>query len=116
MDALREVFDQVQSMKIDDISPDTVRQLYTLWWQTNEKRFFELFKSTEFTRRMNEVANHGFALKQRIDRINAEWCKAMSIPTMRDFDEMAEALQGLRKKVRLQEKVIEELRNKVDNV
>lgn len=114
MEALREVFDKVQSLKFDEMKPETLREIYQIWWTTNENAYFELFKTPEFGNAMGEVLNYGLRLKKRLDELTAEWCKAMSIPSYREFDEVAMAVHELRRKVRRQQKTIEELQQKLE--
>lgn len=114
LEALKEVFDKVQGMKLEEMKPETMREIYGIWWSTNENAFFELFKRPDFGNAMAEVLNYGLRLKQRIDELTAEWCKALSIPTDEDFDEVAKTVQELRRKVRMQQKAIEELQRKLE--
>ena len=116
MEALKEVFDKVQDLKTHEIGPETLREAYLIWWTSNENAFFELFKSPDFGNAMAEVLNQGLMLKKRLDELTAEWCKALSIPSNRDFDEVAMAVQELRRRVRQQQKTIEELQRKLDQV
>ncbi len=113
-EALKEVFEKVQNLKFDEVTPETVREIYQIWWTTNENAFFELFKSPEFCSAMGEVLNYGLRLKKRLDELTAEWCKALSIPSNREFDEVAMAVQELRRKVHTQQKTIEELQRKLE--
>ncbi len=112
-EALKEVFDKVQNMKLEEMKPETLREIYQIWWTTNENAFFQLFKNPDFCNAMGEVLNYGLRLKKRLDELTAEWCKAMSIPSNREFDEVAMAVQDLRRKVRMQQKTIEELERKL---
>ena len=116
MEALKEVFDKVQDLKVEEMGPETLREIYLIWWTTNENVFFELFKSPEFGNAMGEVLSRGLTLKKRLDENTAEWCKALSIPSNRDFDEVAMAVQELRRKVHQQQKTIEELQRKLEQV
>jgi len=113
MEALRKVFDKLQNLKFEEMTPETIREIYQIWWATNETVFFELFKRPDFGKAMNEVLNYGLRLKKRLDDLTAEWCKALSVPSNREFDEVALVLQELRRKVRLQQKAIEELQRKL---
>jgi class III poly(R)-hydroxyalkanoic acid synthase PhaE subunit len=114
MEALKEVFDRVQSLKFEEMTPETVREIYKIWWVSNENAFFELFKKPEFGTTMAEVLNYGLKLKQRLDELTAEWCEALSIPSNRELDEVIKVVQDLRRKVRAQQKTIEELQRKLE--
>ena len=64
---------------------------------------------------MAEVLNYGLRLKKRLNELTSEWCEALSIPSNRELDEVAKTIQELRRKVRSQQKAIEELQRKLDN-
>jgi len=113
MEALRKTMEQVQSLGFEEMTPENLREVYRVWWTTNENAFFELFKSPEFGRAMSEVLNYGLRLKKRLDDLGAEWSKGLSIPSYRDFDEMALVVQDLRRRVRRQERTIEKLQQKL---
>jgi len=112
MDALREMFDKVRKLNLDEFTPETAREIYHLWIVTNEDAFFELFKKPDFSNAMGEVLNLGLRLKKRLDQLNADFCEAMSIPSNRDFDAVAKAIQELRRTVRRQQKAIEALQQR----
>ena len=115
MEALKKVFDKVQNLKFDEMTPETLREIYKIWWTTNEDAFFELFKRHDFNHAMAEVLNYGLRLKKRLDGFTAEWCKVLSIPSNTEFDEVAMSIQELRRRVRMQQKAIEELQQKLEN-
>ena len=107
--ALKEVFTKVQNMKSEDLTPETMQEIYKVWWTTNEDAFFQLFNQPEFGQTMSEALNSGFRLKMRLDDLSADLCQALSIPTNKEYDEAAKAIHELRRKVRLQQKAIEAL-------
>ena len=113
-DALKDVFDKIRGMKSEDVTPETMRDIYKLWWTTNEDVFFELFKRPDFSNAMAEVLHYGLRLKQRIDELTAEWCRSLSIPSNKEFDELAMVVHDLRRRLRQQQKTIEALQQKVE--
>lgn len=114
MAASKELFNKIQNLKHDEFTPDTVREIYKMWVTTNEDAFFELFKQQDFGNAMGEVLNLGLRLKKRLDELTADWCEAMSIPSNREFDAVAKAIQDLRRKVRSQQKAIEALQQQLE--
>jgi class III poly(R)-hydroxyalkanoic acid synthase PhaE subunit len=116
MEALKEVFNRVKNLKATEMKPETMREIYRIWLTTNESAFFELFKRPDFSNAMAEVLNYGLRLKKRLDELTADWCEAVSIPSNREFDEVAETVQELRRKLRAQQKSIEELQRKLEKV
>jgi class III poly(R)-hydroxyalkanoic acid synthase PhaE subunit len=113
-DSLKEVFDKVKNLKVDEMKPETMREIYKIWWTTNENAFFELFNKPDFGQAMSEVLNYGLRLKKRLDDLSAEWCETMSIPSNKEFDEVAMAIQELRRTVHSQQRTIEELQEKLE--
>jgi hypothetical protein len=114
MVALQEMFDKIRNLKHDKFTPDTAREIYKLWIVTNEDTFFQLFKKPEFSNAMGEVLKLGLQLKMRLDELNADICEALSIPSNRDFDAVAKAVQELRRTVRRQQKTIEALQQQIN--
>lgn len=114
MEALKQVFDRVQSLKPEEMKPETMREIYKIWWTTNENAFFELFKKPEFCNAMAEVVNYWLSLKKQVDDLTAEWCKALSIPSIQELDEIAMVVQDLRRKVRMQQKAIEKIQKRLE--
>jgi hypothetical protein len=104
----------VKNLETTEIKPEVLREIYTIWWTTNEDAFFELFKEPEFGNAMSEVLNYGLRLKRRLDELTAEWCDALSIPSNKEFDEAIMVIQELRRKVRLQQKAIEKLQQQIE--
>jgi len=116
MEALKEVFEKMKELKFEEMTPETAREIYKIWVTSNENTFFELFKSPEFSNAMGEVLNHALRLKQRLDDLTAEWCEAFSIPSNRELDAVAMAVQELRRKVHMQQNAIEALQRKLDKI
>jgi hypothetical protein len=114
MDALKEVFDKLKNLKPEEIKPETIREIYKIWWTTNEDAFFDLFKRPDFSSAMGEVLSYGLRLKKRLDDLSSEWCETLSIPSNAEFDELARVVHELRRKVRLQEKAIDELKERLE--
>jgi class III poly(R)-hydroxyalkanoic acid synthase PhaE subunit len=114
MEALKALFDKIQNLKHDEFTPETVREIYKMWVATNEDAFFDLFKRPGFSNAMGEVLNMGLRLKKRLDELTADWCEAMSIPSNREFDAVAKAVQELRRKVRSQQITIDVLQQQLD--
>jgi class III poly(R)-hydroxyalkanoic acid synthase PhaE subunit len=113
-DALREFFDQLKQFKTEELTPERLRDVYRIWWTTNENAMFELFKKPEFGNAMGEMLNYGMRLKQRLDELTRDWCNSLSIPSREDFDELAKAVHELRRKVRRQQKIIDALQGKAE--
>ncbi len=114
MEALKEAFDKVKKLKFEEMTPESMREVYKIWWTTNEDTFFELFKRPDFSDAMAEALNHGLRLKMRLNDLSTDWCKALPIPSNQEFEEVAKTVHELRRKVRLQQKSIEQLQQKLE--
>jgi class III poly(R)-hydroxyalkanoic acid synthase PhaE subunit len=112
--ALQEFFDRLKGLKEEEMTPERLREVYKIWWTTNENALFDLFKKPEFGNAMGEMLNYGLTLKKRLDELTTDWCNALSIPSREDFDELAKAVHELRRKVRRQQKLIEALQRKTE--
>jgi hypothetical protein len=113
MEALKKTMERLQELKFEEMTSESLHEIYRIWWTTNENAFFELFKTPEFSKAMGEVLNYGLRLKKRLDELVADWSKTLSIPSYRDFDEIAWAIQELRRRVRQQEKTIQKLQKEL---
>jgi class III poly(R)-hydroxyalkanoic acid synthase PhaE subunit len=113
-EALKEFFDRLSTFKAEEMTPERLREVYRLWWTTNENALFDLFKRPEFGNAMSEMLSYGMRLKKRLDELTGDWCKSLSIPSREDFDELAKAVHELRRKVRQQQKLIDALLKKTD--
>lgn len=116
MAALKEVFEQIRDLKINEATPEAIREIYKVWLATSEKRFHELFRRPDFCHTVSEVLNCMFRLKQQLNEMSAQWCEAMSIPSRRDHDHMAMAIQDLRRKVHAQQRTISALQEHLNAV
>ncbi|MEW6333286.1 MAG: poly(R)-hydroxyalkanoic acid synthase subunit PhaE, partial [Thermodesulfobacteriota bacterium] len=114
MAALNALFGKIRSLRHEEFTPDTVKEIYKMWVITNEDAYFELFKQPDFSNAMGEVLNLGLRLKKHLDGLTADWCESVSIPSNREFDSVARAVQELRRKVRSQQKAIEALQQQLE--
>ncbi|MDA8139505.1 MAG: hypothetical protein M0036_12715 [Desulfobacteraceae bacterium] len=113
IEAFKEVFDRIHQLDLKEMTPEAMREIYKIWLTTNEKTFHRLFKQPDFCNTMGEVLNCMFRFKKQMNDLTAKWCEAMSIPSGRDHDQMAMAIQDLRRKVHAQQKTISALQQKL---
>jgi class III poly(R)-hydroxyalkanoic acid synthase PhaE subunit len=114
LDALQEFFDRLKHFKAEEMTPERLKEIYRIWWTTNENALFDLFKKPAFGNAMGEVLNYGLRLKKRLDELTAEWCKSVSLPSREDYDELAKVVHELRRQVRRQEKIIAALQKRAE--
>ncbi len=109
VEALREFLTQVGEAGIEALAARPLRDVYRMWWTANENAFVRMFALPDFGTAMNEVLAGSLDLKQCTDDMAAGWCRQASVPTRADFDELAAAVQDLRRTVRRQAHEIESL-------
>jgi len=109
LDALSEFLGRVREAGLDTIASKPLREIYRLWWTTNENAFLRLFQTPEFGRAVNEVMARSLQLKARNEDLAAEWCRKAAIPTRADFDELVATVHELRRQVRRQAEELETL-------
>lgn len=112
--AFEEVFDQINQLNLKELTPEAMREIYKIWLTTNEKAFHRLFRRPDFCNTMGEVLNCMFRFKKQMNDLTAKWCETMSLPSGRDHDQMAMAIQDLRRKVHVQQKTITALQQKLE--
>lgn len=90
-------------------APKTYKELYRLWWQTNEDAFFELFKTDSFARILGKTVDAGVAFKKHLDELLLEYISQLPVPTNRDMDSVYKTIHELKATIKKQEKKIEAL-------
>jgi hypothetical protein len=79
--------------------PKESKAIYAMWIKILEGHFMTLFKSADYTAAMSKTlaaANH-FAIARQ--RVTEDWLRLVPAPTMRDLDELAQEVYGLKKRV-----------------
>ena len=103
------MFERLGELEGKELTPETFREFYKIWWTINEDTYQELFVSPEFIGLMQEVLRRGLVLRQRTDKLSAESLSTLNIPTKDDMDEIYKAIYDLRKEVRWQRRGLHEL-------
>lgn len=107
--ASEKVFGRLLEFQGREITPDTPREFYRIWWTINEETFHELFLSPEFTSLLREVLRRGLLFRKWLDDLAGQIAEMANLPSKKDMDEIYKALYELKKEVRWQERAIRKL-------
>ena len=113
MNAAEKVFERFAALNIQETTPETLRELYRLWWSTNEEVYQEVFRSKEFIDLSRQMVEQGLLLRKDIDELSDQFLKFTSIPSKKDMDEIYHAIYETRKELREQRRRITDLEKQV---
>lgn len=95
--------------------PETFKDFYKLWWQTNEDAYAELFKSEGFAEILGEMVDAGVSFKKNTDGLLVDMItQALPIATDKEVDSLAKGLQQVKRRVREQAKELRLINEKLD--
>ena len=109
MNAAEKVFQRLSEFKGKELTPETFREFYRIWWTINEDIYYQMFGSEEFTKLLGEVLRQGFLFKKQLDDLSDHIVQFTNLPTKQDMDEIYKTIYDLRKEVRWQRRTIQEL-------
>jgi class III poly(R)-hydroxyalkanoic acid synthase PhaE subunit len=113
LQAGEKVFARLSEFQGRELTPETFREFYRLWWTINEETYHDFFVTPEFIGLLQEVLRRGLLFRKWFDDLTGELFQMINIPTKADMDEIYQALYELRKEVRWQRREIAELEKKV---
>lgn len=97
-------------------APETFSEFYELWWKTNEKAYFELFKTESFSKILGETVDAWVKFKKRYDDLLDDFISSnLPVPTAKEMDTLYKSVYEMRKAIKEQAKKIEELQKKIDS-
>ncbi|OPX86171.1 MAG: Poly(R)-hydroxyalkanoic acid synthase subunit (PHA_synth_III_E) [Pelotomaculum sp. PtaB.Bin104] len=99
-----------------DEAPKTFKELYQMWWQTNEDAFFDLFKTDSFAKILGKTVDAGVVFKKNFDEMLLEYVSQLPVPTNRDMDSVYKTIHELKTTIKEQTKKLEELSNVLKQV
>jgi len=103
-DAAEKVFQRFTAFNIQEITPETFRELYRLWWSSNEEVYQEVFRSKEFIDLSRQMVEQGLVLRKWLDELSDQFFKFTSIPSKKDMDEIHLAIYETKKELREQKR------------
>ncbi|HET6461577.1 MAG TPA: poly(R)-hydroxyalkanoic acid synthase subunit PhaE [Syntrophales bacterium] len=111
--AAERVYDKFTEFVGKEMTPETFREFYRIWWTINEDVYQELFRSEEFSKLSREVNSRGLLFRKWIDDVFEQILKFTSLPSKRDMDEIYRSLYDLKKEVRNQKRTMKELEERL---
>lgn len=90
--------------------PSSFRELYRVWWQTNEEIYIELFRTEEFSRLLGELVGRGMTFRESYQAYVEEVTKELPFPNRSEMDGLYKTVYDLRKEVRRLKREVAELR------
>ncbi len=110
--AMDNVVGDVVKMEIDEVTPETYQVFYKIWVSRNEDSFTELFRSEQFCRTLADTLHKGLEAKKKMDMVIADGLSLFNIPTNKDMEEVYESVYHMKKRIRLLERELEDLKRK----
>jgi len=105
----KELFNRITEYRGQEITSDTLKEFYKMWWTVNEDTYYEMFQSEEFTKLLGEVLQYGLLFRKYVDELTDELVKFTSLPSKKDMDDLYRSIHELKKETRLQKKKIIQL-------
>jgi hypothetical protein len=109
MRAAERVYEKYTEFVGKEITPETFREFYRIWWTINEEVYQELFRSDEFSKLSRDVNRRGLLFRKWIDDVFEQILKFTSLPSKKDMDEIYRSLYNLKKEVRAQKRAIKDV-------
>ena len=80
--------------------PMSFRDLYRLWWQTNEDIYVELFRTEEFSRLLGQLVDKGMQFRADFRSYVEEATKELPFPNRSEMDHLYKTVDRLKREVR----------------
>lgn len=117
----REVMDQmmqnIAELAEKGEAPETFSEFYELWWQTNEKAYFELFKTESFSKILGDAVDAWVKFKKRYDDLLDNYISSnFPVPTDKEMDTLYKSVYEMRKAIKAQAKTIKELQDTLNKL
>jgi class III poly(R)-hydroxyalkanoic acid synthase PhaE subunit len=113
MKAAERVYDKFAEFVGKEVTPETFREFYRIWWTINEEVYQELFRSEEFSKLTLDVNRRGLQFRKWIDDVFEQILKFTSLPSKKDMDEIYRSLYDLKKEVRAQKRAIKNVEKRL---
>jgi|GEM_PF-1212371 len=99
-----------EALSSDDGGPSSFRELYRIWWQTNEEVYIEIFRTEEFARLLGRLVERGMNFRESYRKFLEEATKELPFPNRSEMDSLYKTVYDLRKEVRSLRKELAELK------
>jgi class III poly(R)-hydroxyalkanoic acid synthase PhaE subunit len=114
VESMEKLMSNFANLAEENKAPESFMEFFKLWSKTNEKAFEDLFATDSFSKLMNETANAGYKFKISMDDLIQDQLAFLPLPNRRELDSVEKTVYELRKKLKDQNKQINELKEKVD--
>ena len=108
VERLQERLAEMQEEGVD--APMSFRELYRLWWKTNEDIYVELFKTEEYSKLQGQLVDKGMQFRADFQAYVEEATKELPFPNRSEMDSLYKMLHGLRREVRRLSREVDELK------
>jgi class III poly(R)-hydroxyalkanoic acid synthase PhaE subunit len=107
--AAEKVFQRFIELKPKEITPETYKELYKLWCNTNEEVYQEVSRSKEFVALARQMVEQGLVLRKELDEISDHVLKFTNFPSKKDMDEIYLAIYETKRDLREARRRVREL-------
>jgi len=97
-------------------APQSFKEFYKLWSQTNEEAYLELFATESYAKMLAETIDAGLRFKKGFDDMIQDQMASLPIPTRRELDNLEKSVYQLKRKVKEQSRTIDELLEKLEEM
>jgi len=111
--AAEKVFQRFIDLTPKEITPETYKELYKLWCNTNEEAYQEVSRSKEFVDLAKQMVEQGLLLRKELDEISDHVLKFTNFPSKKDMDEIYLAIYETKRDLREARKRVTELEKQV---
>jgi len=113
LEAAEKVYQRSTEFVGKEVTPETFKAFYRLWWTVNEETYHDLLSSEEFTSMSREMITRGLLFRKWIDDLTDHLLRFTNIPGKKDMDEIYKTIWELRREIKGQKRVIRDLEKKV---
>jgi len=107
--AAEKVFERFIEFSPKEITPETYKELYKLWCNTNEEVYQGVSRSKEFVALAKQMVEQGLLLRQELDEISDHVLKFTNFPSKKDMDEIYRAIYETKRDLREARRRVTEL-------
>jgi class III poly(R)-hydroxyalkanoic acid synthase PhaE subunit len=111
--AAEKVFQRFIEFTPKEITPETYKELYKLWCNTNEEVYQEVSRSNDFVALAKQMVEQGLLLRKELDEISDHVLKFTNFPSKKDMDEIYLAIYETKRDLREARRRVTELEKQV---
>ena len=85
------------------------RDLYRLWWETNEELYIELFRTEEYSKLQGQLVDKGMQFRRDFQAYVEEATKELPFPNRSEMDHLYKTVDRLKREVRVLKKEVKDI-------